>query len=183
MTRRLIVPLAILVLTACTDTGRSNAGDLDLAALQSKYLELQRQVDDMSGRMIELDRRLDDTAFFRPSSQGQQVVWVANGFLYVQVKDLKPEKDGYRVVFEVGNPMYATFRAVRATVSWGLPDLRSPAAETEVTPTHSVDCQMKQDLHPGAVVPVSVLMHPATGDDIASFSIRLIASSATLSKR
>lgn len=178
MTRLTLLVLSTLLLTSCT----RGAGDMDVGSLQMKFLELQKQVDDMSSRLVEMDRRFADTAYFRPSSHGHQVVWVDTGFLYVQVKDLKAQKDGYQVTFEVGNPMSVTFRAVHATVSWGIPDLRGPAGSSDHAPAHHLDYELKGELRPGTITPVTMFLPDANGDDITSFSVRLNATAALMKR-
>ena len=180
---RLFMLASALLLTACTQNRGSGGTEMDLATLTAKYLELQRQVDDMHSKLHEVDRRLGDTAYFRPSSQGFQVVWVDKGFLYVQVRDLKPMDGGYRVTFDIGNPMYASFRDVRAQVSWGLPDLRGPASDESAPEGRTLEQAVQKELKPGSLTTVSFDVSPASGDEIASFSIRLKASSAALVRR
>lgn len=93
------------------------------------------------------------------------------GRFFVTMEDAKRYADGYKVSFSIGNPQAATYSGVKLDIKWGkrIPDTRFLDDET----AKKLEITLDRDLRPGTWNHVSVVVAPATSDEIGAFEVKI----------
>jgi hypothetical protein len=88
-----------------------------------KYIEeLREENENLSSRLSELEVKLDSqniACFNISEGMGDfQVVSADAGKFYISLKSVTPYLSGYKLVFSIGNPSFATFDNVKIKIKW-----------------------------------------------------------------
>ena len=179
--------LAVLFFVAI-GCGQSATADR-VKALEKKVGELEDDLktakETLNVNKIQLDALEDSAAqsehpkgaAFRPDSKGFEAVYTESGILMVSLKELKPYANGYKAVFDFGNPQSIDFDDVEVELRWG------PTRPKDFKGTNYRDWQAqfqetKQKLgkriRSGSWNPIEVVFSPASPEQIGTIEIKSI---------
>jgi len=113
-----------------------------------------------------------DKAVFEVGANGFSVIHNRGSIFYVELKQIQPYRDGFKVKFDVGNPMYATFKGLTAEIFWWF----------EETSKKSAKHKIGKELRPGSWTSISLIISPATREELKYIHLKLETSSAVLGK-
>lgn len=122
--------------------------------LKYKIAPLQAQINMLSEKVSSIQNPL---AIFTPSSKGYTTINTNNGNFLVSLDSLTKYANGYKAVFNIGNPNLVTFNGVKINVAWGKDNSSSKFKTNNVT--------INKPILPGVWNKVSVVLSPATANE------------------
>lgn len=172
--------------------------EYDLNGYKYDIESLTKKVDDISFELWELR---DDKIYFncKELKKGFQVLKTQNGSLFVDIKEVKPYLNGYKISLNIGNPNLVTYINPEINVSWNISldkyfDVRSKMLEkqkeskekiriplwTDTLQTKSY-CSMKR-LLPGIWNEIEIDIPYATLDQLERCTLSITTGTIILSK-
>jgi hypothetical protein len=139
----------------------------DVAGLKDSTSNMQFQLTRLeyakdANKNIELDM----------SSRDSQRLDTDTGSFLVSVNDASPYLDGYRVMLDIGNPSFATYRGFNLTVKWNAKynwdKFTERSYESWKKTTREKEISYTNSLDPGAWNAVEILL-PATDSEHLSY--------------
>lgn len=171
-------------ITTKHDDVKSNQQILqDLAQLNASLAGVKNQIEflraenqqvldkiwSIQSKQVAAEHRL---AEFMPTAQGYSRISTDLGDVLVSLKNTEKFGDGYKLTFEIGNPMSLTISGLKGKISWG-PSIDAEKYNSDSKYKQEIDKNTKikdfevlNQLFPGAWNEVKVAVGPAKEDQI-----------------
>ena len=100
----------------------------NISKLSSKVINLQSEIADLevlqnatssieTSLYIDVDKNTVGK-FNAKEHQGFSIIKTAYGSFFVSVKEVQPYLDGFKIIFSIGNPSFATYLNPKITIRW-----------------------------------------------------------------
>jgi len=110
--------LVLAVLLAGCDS-RDDRSERELASLRDSQSNLLRQINNLEGKISELEAESDSARILKRSDSGYSVVKTDFGAITIQMKSVTADGAGSRVRLQIGNPTTATITKLMLFGHWG----------------------------------------------------------------
>ncbi len=164
-----------------TNPNKYKIGELEtkIQILETRNNTLGSEVGRLRFQVYNLTKK---TASFTPSSTGFSTVSTHAGNLVVSLQDIKKYANGYKLVFDIGNPTLATFHDASMNITWNKDwDTEAQSFEEWQANQRSTQITLGKTLLPGRWNVVTVIISPAKEDDIAAIDVELVTNTISLS--
>lgn len=158
---------------------------LQIKDLKSKKDLLETYVDYLATRIKNLSDDIEsfkkNYAVFTPSSKGYSTVNTELGNFLVSLDSLTKYANGYKIIFNIGNPSQVTYSGLKVTVSWGAYE-NFPSKVSSGNPRgfRTNEFTINKPILPGLWNKVSVILSPATAKETGIIILRLSADEIAL---
>ncbi|MEX3856408.1 hypothetical protein AB3X94_20480 [Paraburkholderia sp. BR10923] len=177
--QKLKIALATILwglLIGCSQKPIEDKTGPEIAALNQQVEELNKQLQLMQQIQNKLQTRLgtlefwhdvenDSSAMLDPASKSYGVAKTNLGNLLVSVDNITPYGDGYKLRLMVGNPNMVTYDGAKLKVQWAEKPRWGDASFDSTKWNASIqskEIDVVNELLPGALNPVEVVISPAT---------------------
>ncbi len=170
MKRIALLLLMSLFLLGC-EQNKNEANKI--AALQDNIVFLQNQIDSLKGGIIPPQiaktepNLLNTYSLFTADALGYRAVKTEIGYFVVGLHEIKPYENGYKIIFNVGNPSSLTYEGVRATILWGQTPKSGEAPEDWVKSLKTSQQETSKLILPGRWNQITFILSPAKPEDTA----------------
>lgn len=184
--KKILYFLLLVFLTGC----QQNNPDSKIDNLQSQITDLQNKVSELSSdytsqqqfnRFIAASVIQTTTASFNPASEGYAVVNSNVGNFLVNLVKLQKYADGYKAIFNIGNPNYLIFNGIKVTVSWGTPYNTTMNYGEWLKSLSTNTVEINKPLFPGMWNNIEVVLSPATPEQTGYIGVSIAGDKVLLS--
>lgn len=132
MRKVLLLLLTIAILTGCNQNNDQNH---KISQLQENMTLLQSEIESLRAGIIPPQitksepNLFNSYSLFTADSTGYRAVRTEIGYFVVGLHEVKPYENGYKLIFNIGNPSALTYEGVKATILWG--EAPKPSESTE----------------------------------------------------
>ncbi|WP_342376820.1 hypothetical protein NVS55_36365 [Myxococcus stipitatus] len=134
-------------------------------------------------RHINNTAEAERTVSFSPGARGYQTVRSGNATFLLKLEKVVPYVNGQRLTFHVANPQSVMFHDPTVTVKWA-PKRPEPTQESDYFAAMSVWESARRsktetilmEVRPGWWTPFSIVVDPATPDDVADIEVSMVVS-------
>lgn len=162
--------------------GREAFSEIDVLRAQLEQLQSQVTGQGAALRALEFESKVGRAATFSPSSTGYQVVRDGAATFLLTLEKVTPYANGQRLTFRVANPQSITYNDPLFTVAWA-PRRPSPSVENFLAAHQAWEASRRtktetvlKELRPGWWTTFSVVVAPATADDVGDIEVSIAAS-------
>jgi hypothetical protein len=185
--RTSLIVIAAVALQSC----RAAAPDPRIAALEKKVAEVQTANEELKNAKDAIELRVNmleedminalrpRSAVFDPVHKEFQPIHTDLGVFLVSLRDISPYANGYKVRFNLGNPMQVNFVGVELELRWGPKrpsDFKTIKFSDWNAQFKTSKQSLTQTLRAGAWNPVEVIIAPATAEQIGQIEINGITT-------
>jgi hypothetical protein len=177
MKRVMFIIIGLLILSglyAAATNKISEDKSKEISTLNDQISNIQYRLDRLQVRVDQLfgkDRGgYVDYVVFTPSDKEYATLHANVGYFVVSLDSLKKYGNGYRATFNIGNPNAMIFKGIKVGVQWG-----------EAYPFKSEEIDINKSLLPGVWNKVSIVLSPATANEIGFIRLALKANNVSLS--
>jgi hypothetical protein len=129
--------------------------------------------DDLESRISELEST--KTVVLDASSKYYERIDTDMGFFFIRLLDVRQFLDGYKLVFNIGNPTSAIYRDFSLTIKWGK-KYQSEEWKSVIEWMKSLQSKSESftsDLKPGHWNKVEIIISPARPDELGYIEISM----------
>ncbi len=150
-----------------------------IAVLLTKTKEIESQLDRLSWD-FDLIQQLLKTPMYQKglfdtsSLEGYVRVDSNHGIFFVSLIDIQPYLNGYKLILNIGNPSYVTYRGFDLTVEWG-EFLLSETKQRKETYT--------KDLYPGSWNKIEFNISPVEAEELNYIKVSITTNRLSLHDR
>lgn len=140
---------------------------------------LETQFTELSGKVSSFQNSL---AIFTPSSKGYTTINTNLGNFLVSLESLTKYANGYKAVFNIGNPNLVTFNGLKIDVGWGedtSPTNKNSAPKKKFK-TNKIT--VNKPILPGVWNKISIILAPATAKETGIIGLTLTADKILLTE-
>ena len=164
-------------LSACDGQRGASGG----AATSSE--EVRSQIDSLESKVTELAGRLNsvEVALLDCSSAGYDQVNTPMATFLVACDDATPYLNGFKLNLRIGNLTMATFSAPELRLRWAA-ELLDFIRDSGSTAVGHTSAKLTTDLRPGSWTKATVVVAPATPEQMKNIELRLVVDMVTLAR-
>ncbi len=180
MKKSIFLCTLVASLTACNHNQKENiiTQNEQIEVLQTQVETLQAQITEINSIVKSLHPML---AVFTPSSKGYQPLYTDKGNLIISLDELKKYANGYKATFLIGNPNHVTFDGIKLSVHWGKYLSEKENFTDWQQNLQSEDINIGKTILPGTWNKVTVIMSPATANNVGTILLSLESDNIDLS--
>jgi Protein of unknown function (DUF3251) len=157
--------------------------------LDLKIQEVNNQIQGLSTRIGNLakQRSAYDSIALDPTEKGYGRIDTGSGFFLISVKDTTPYLDGYRVTLHIGNPTSARYDGFKLKIAWvsDYPSQKPGESDEDYNKRTEAwsnsggekEFSFTDTLYPGAWNTVSLVISPASAQEIRNLTIESMETS------
>lgn len=147
--------------------------------LQFQISRLQNQSTELSSKMDSFQNSL---AIFTPSSKGYTTINTKLGNFLVSLQSLTKYANGYKAVFNIGNPNQVTFSELKINVGWGenIPPSNISSDPQKKFKTNEIT--INKPILPGMWNKISIILAPATAKETGIIALTITADKILLTE-
>jgi len=171
--------VAVLAVNGCADSRTVKALEGRIEALEQEKLLWDARLKILE--KVTRNGMARDAANFAVDDKGFNAIQSNYGPLFVSLESLTPYANGYKAVFDFGNPAAADFDGGEFEIWWGpaLDFKKTTLAEWDKQTQHKT-YTFSERLMGGTWNPLEVILAPATAGQIAAISINDIKLNKTV---
>ena len=157
--------------------------------LDLKIQEVNNRIEMLSTRIGHLAKQRSpySSIGLDPTEKGYGRIDTASGFFLISVKDTTPYLDGYRVTLEIGNPTSGRYGGFKLKIAWAgdYPNQKPGESDDDYNKRTEAwsnsggekEFSFTDTLYPGAWNTVSLVISPATAQEIRNLTIESMETS------
>ncbi len=176
---------------ATTNSGTKNencASKEEASLLSARIGDIKQSYEQLSKSVLSLSfdyyASQNKSAVFSPTDTGFQLLNTAYGNLLVSLKNIEKHGNGYSLIFDIGNPTSISIAGLKGRVKWGPKTdwtkyYSEPAYAEDINKkTQSKDFEVLTDIYPGSWNQETIMVGPATEEQIGGITLSNIQSSS-----
>lgn len=176
---KLIILISLMYLFGCDRNNiPSNSDNLknfqkELDKLEMNITELKKTNETLKQDIIELRvvnlkialKKIDQSlAIFTPDSKGFGVVSTEKGIFLIGLKEIQQYANGYKLIFEIGNPASIIYYHTKITVTYGRGDKDYPTLN--LLTSKKYETLIEDELLPSYWNDITIILSPAKMEDL-----------------
>jgi outer membrane murein-binding lipoprotein Lpp len=180
----LIYVIAVIILSGCSPDNNGNNKNEEISNLDTQIARVQNQINQLQNDFNQLSNKFSEShqgyAIFTPSSKGYVTIQANVGYFVVSLDSLKKYANGYRAIFNIGNPNLITFNGIKVRVEWGEAYTKDKDTATWLNSLRSEEIEINKSLLPGVWNKIAVVLSPATANETGIITLSLTANNIFL---
>lgn len=189
MKKIIFIIVGLLILNGCKlDTANNKSSDdksKEISTLNTQISSIQYQLDGLRVRIDQLFGKdlggYVDHVVFTPDNKEYTTLHTNVGYFVVSLNSLKKYGNGYRATFNIGNPNAMIFKGIKVEVQWGEAYTQDKKFTDWINSLKLEEIDINKSLLPGVWNKVSVVLSPATANEIGFIRLALKANKVSLS--
>jgi hypothetical protein len=177
--------VCIIFLPGCIEE-KSKDVDNKIAKLEHKVKLLENNYDDLWSRTFDLELKQDryDTCCLDPTDKSYQRIDTNLGFFLIACEDVKKHIDGYKLLINIGNPLYLKYNGFKLKVTWGKKYISKEITyEKWKESLREKELNYTDIIYPGAWNKVEMIISPAKPNEIGYLNLSIQVNNVGLYQR
>lgn len=188
MKKSILLTLLIITITGCADNQPNNENEELIGRLNRLEIKTDAQSKrsiEMTIKLSKLQKKVDELSFHSsPTYRIVSPASIGSGYMtmksitggnefFLAVSEITKYADGYKVIFQIGNPNSVIYTGVDLTVMWGKFEESSESVKEK-------KIRITKDILPGIWNQVSFIISPANEDEISQLGVIIDTESAVI---
>lgn len=165
-----------LIITSCEQNNNNEAAILKLEKIlveqKADLNELKKEILEISAQLykMKIEKFSTQVATFNPDNKEFQIIQTSLGMFFIQIDNIQPYGNGYKVFVSIGNPNFATFSNINIKITYGKSDKNG---NFDLLSAHNYKTTLLKNLLPGFWNNESFILAPAEKEDLQNIWIHI----------